>query len=68
MRTMLYHRTLPPRIATDAAEVAQLLADGWADTPVAFYAPVAEPVAGDDSIDPTPTPPVEPTARRPRKR
>jgi len=37
MATTLYHRTLPPRILLTQGEVEALLADGWADTPAAFY-------------------------------
>lgn len=41
-RTTLYHRTDPPRIVEDDAAVTALLAQGWADTPAAFYAPVPD--------------------------
>lgn len=35
-RTMLYHRTDPPRIVDSQAECDRLLAEGWAETPAAF--------------------------------
>lgn len=36
-RTTLYHRTEPPRIVDGQDAVDVLLAQGWADTPAAFY-------------------------------
>lgn len=38
-RTMLYHRTDPPRIVESQIECDRLLAEGWAETPAAFYDP-----------------------------
>lgn len=40
MNAWLYHRTAAPRLVTDDATFAELLAEGWSDTPAAFYAPV----------------------------
>lgn len=42
-RTMLYHRTEPPRIVDGQEAVDALLAQGWADTPAAFYDAPKEP-------------------------
>lgn len=36
-RTTLYHRTDPPRIVDTPEQRDALLADGWAETPAAFY-------------------------------
>lgn len=38
-RTTLYHRTEPPRIVDGQDAIDALLAQGWADTPAAFYMP-----------------------------
>lgn len=35
--TWLFHPTEEPRVFTDKAEADQALADGWADTPAAFF-------------------------------
>jgi len=35
--TWLYHRTEPATIVRTAEQLAQLLADGWADSPAAFH-------------------------------
>jgi len=41
--TMLFHATKEPRVFTDKNEVADALADGWADTPAAFFNVKAKP-------------------------
>lgn len=41
-RTMVYHRTEPPRIVTTQAQY-DALGDGWADTPEAFTTPEPQP-------------------------
>lgn len=35
--TTLYHKSDPPRVVTDPADLQRLLEEGWADTPAAFY-------------------------------
>lgn len=50
----VFHRTKPPKLVTNDAEYQLALADGWADTPAAFYE--AEPVASPDLVTSAPPP------------
>lgn len=49
--TWLYHATEPARIVTGEAEIQRLLAEGWADSPVKFY---AQPVLATQTKTETP--------------
>lgn len=42
--TTLYHKTEPPKTVSTQEDVERLLAQGWADTPAAFY-DIPEPIA-----------------------
>ena len=41
--TVLYHRTEPPVTVTSEDDRDARLANGWADTPAAFYEPLPRP-------------------------
>lgn len=48
-RATVFHRSQPLRVVLSAGEYAAAIADGWADTPAAFYEPalVMTPVSSD---------------------